>query len=67
MKNGNVINGAVVDVKVNAADEHASNVALVQIDVGDVVYVEEYHYSDVLILGDTGLRWTTFSKATSLQ
>ena len=61
MKNGNIINSAAVDVSRPNDDQHAGNVALVELGVGDVVYVEEYHQDNAVIHGDTVNRFTTFS------
>jgi len=61
MKNGNAINSAVVDVQTTGIDQQSGNVALVELDVGDVVSVEEYHEADAKIYSNSVYRYTTFS------
>ena len=61
MKNGNAINSAIVEVITDRVQQQAGNVALVELNVGDVVSVEEYHTGDATIYGSSTYRCTTFS------
>ena len=61
MKNGHSISGAIVDVRTDTDDHQAGNVVLVELDVGDVIYVENCINDDIEIYGHGSYKWTTFT------
>ncbi|XP_052815360.1 complement C1q-like protein 4 [Mya arenaria] len=58
-KNGVVINGAVADSVSTYHDTQGGNVAILELDAGDLVWVEEFHQSDAQVYGGSG--FVTFS------
>ncbi|WAR11725.1 C1QL4-like protein [Mya arenaria] len=59
MKNGIVINGAVADSVSKYHDTQGGNVAVLDLKIGDSVYVESFHQKSAQVYGDSG--FVTFS------
>ncbi|XP_052766112.1 complement C1q subcomponent subunit A-like [Mya arenaria] len=59
MKNGQVLNAAVADSQSQFHDTQGGNVAIVQLQAGDEVWVEEFHQSNARVYG--GAPFSTFS------